>query len=370
MPANRRRILQILPDGSLGGGGTAVLGLCSDLLATGNWDVALATAQGSPVAEQAARDGITTFPVDFFTSRLDFRIAGRLAHCMDEYRPDLVHAHGARAALPLCASKLRQETQLAYTVHGFHHARKPFPLRQFGRLAERRIATRADAVIFVSESDRAEAFRERILPRDSRKDSIVFNGIDPADFENLMPSSERSDLVFAGRAHPQKNPFFMVEIMEALHGSGIRLRMICGGKLEGALRTRIAASPARESIVFSGAPPRREVLRTLLSAKLLVMPSLWEGLPIAPIEALYCGLPVIASNIRGTDEVVIDGVSGRLIDRFDAMAYAHAIREILGNDALRTLMVTEGRRRVEGRFLRSASSVHHGAIYRSLLRIS
>lgn len=370
MPANPRRVLQILPDGNPGGGGTAVLGLCTDLLAEGNWDVALITAPGSSVEQQAARDGITIFPVDFFTSRLDFRIAGRLAHCIDEFRPDLVHAHGARAALPFCSRKLRHRARLAYTVHGFHHARKPFPLRQLGRLAERQIATRADAVIFVSESDRAEAIRERILPADSRKSSIVFNGIDPADFENLMPLSERFDLVFAGRAHPQKNPFFMVEIMEALHGSGIRLRMICGGKLEEALKARIAASPARDSIVITGALPRREALRAFLSAKLLVMPSLWEGLPIAPIEAHYCGLPVIASNIRGTDEVVVDGVNGRLIDRFDPMAYAQAINDILGNDALRRRLAAEGRQRVEDRFLRSANSVRHEALYKSLLRSS
>jgi glycosyltransferase involved in cell wall biosynthesis len=370
MPASPRRILQILPDGSLGGGGTAVLGLCSDLLAEGSWDVALITAPGSPVAEQATRDGITIFPIDFFTSRLDFRVVGRLAHCIDEFRPDLVHAHGARAALPFCSRRLRHGTRLAYTVHGFHHARKPFPLRQLGRLAERHIATRADAVIFVSEGDREQAVRERTLPRDSRKGSIVVNGIDPSDFEEIVPSSERFDLIFAGRAHPQKNPFFMVEIMEALHGSGIRLRMICGGELEGPLKARIAASPASDSISFTSALPREDVLGVFLSAKLLVMPSLWEGLPIAPIEALYCGLPVIASNIRGTDEVVIDGVNGRLIDGFDAMAYAHAIREILGNDALRGRMVTEGRRRVEDRFLRSASSVRHEAIYQSLLRSS
>jgi glycosyltransferase involved in cell wall biosynthesis len=363
----RHRVLHILPDGSAGGGATAVLGLCRDLVATGNWDVGLVTAPHSPVAAQAENSGIACLPLDFFTSRFDFRLAGRLAQRIEAFRPDLLHAHGARAGLPFCLPSLSKTVPLAYTVHGFHHAKRPLPLRDLGRLAERRIFARADAVVFVSNGDRFQAKRERILPAGDERHSVIANGIDPAEFEGLAPHDEGFDLVFAGRAHRQKNPFFVVDIMEALRGSGIRLRMICGGALEPSLRTRIASSPARDSIIFSGALPRREVLRAFLSAKLYVLPSLWEGLPIAPIEALYCGLPVIASNIAGTDEVVIDGVNGRLIDRFDAAAYAQAIRDILGNEALRSRLAAQGRKRVTDLFLRSAHSARHQALYRSMI---
>ena len=363
----RQRVLHILPDGSAGGGATAVLGLCRDLVATGNWDVGLVTAPRSPVAEQAEKSGIACLPLDFFTSRLDFRLASHLAQQMAYFRPDLLHAHGARAGLPFCRPSLSKTVPLAYTVHGFHHARKSLPLRHLGRLAERRIFARADAVVFVSDGDQIQAKRERILCAEHERHSVIANGIDPAEFEGLAPCEERFDLVFAGRAHRQKNPFFMVEIMEALRGSGIRLRMICGGALEPSLRARIAASPARDSIAFSGALPRRDVLRAFLSAKLYVLPSLWEGLPIAPIEALYCGLPVIASNVGGTDEVVIDCVNGRLIDRFDAATYAHAIRDVLGNEALRIRLATEGKKRVQAHFLRATHSARHQDLYRSLI---
>jgi len=366
----RQRVLHILPDGSAGGGATVVLGLCRDLVATGNWDVGLVTAPNSPVAEQAVNSGIACLPLDFFTSRFDFRLAGRLAQRIEAFRPDLLHAHGARAGLPFCLPSLSKTVPLAYTVHGFHHAKRPLPLRPLGRLAERRIFARADAVVFVSNGDRFQAKRERILPVGEDRHSVIANGIDPTEFEGLAPHEERFDLVFAGRAHRQKNPFFMIEIMETLRGSGIRLRMICGGALEPSLRARIAASPARDSITFSGALPRDEVLRTFLSAKLYVLPSLWEGLPIAPIEALHCGLPVIASNIAGTDEVVIDGVNGRLIDRFDAAAYAQAIRDVLGNEAHRSRLAAEGRKRVKERFLRSVHSARHQALYRSMIPFS
>ncbi|WP_336802219.1 glycosyltransferase family 4 protein [Kaistia sp. MMO-174] len=363
----RRRILHILPDGSAGGGGTAVLGLCRDLLATGRWDVALVTAPGSAVMEQAKAAGIRTHGLDFFTSRLDPRIARRLARPVEATRPDIVHAHGARAALPFCFPALRHIGPLVYTVHGFHHVRKPFPLRQLSRLAERRIAARAAAVVFVSAGDQSRAANEEILPRRDPKATVIANGIDPADFDGLTATEERFDLVFAGRAHQQKNPFFMIEIMEALRTTGIRLRMICGGELEAAVRARVAVSPARDQIVLSGALPRRDVLRAFLSARLYVQPSLWEGLPIAPIEALYCGLPVVASKIRGTDEVVIDGVNGRLIERFEPKLYADAIRTLLGDEAMRDRLAVQGEAWIKRQYLRPAGSERLARLYEGLL---
>lgn len=363
----RRRVLQILPDGSPGGGSTAVLGLCRDLVATGTWDVSLMTQPGSALAAIAAGEGIDTIGVDFFTSRFDLRIAGKLAERIEHRRPDLIHAHGARAALPFVSRRLRAAGPLVYTVHGYHHTQRPFPYRQLGHLAERRITARAEAMILVSEGDRALALRDGILPPDGISE-VIGNGIDPADFADLVPSGERFDLVFAGRAHPQKNPLFMVEIMESLAGSDFRLLMICGGELVPALKARIAASPARDAIVLREALPRREVLRAFRSARLMVMPSLWEGLPITPIEALYSGLPVVASRISGTDEVVRDGVHGRLIERFDTRLYAEAIRDILGDDALHGRMAAQGRGWVEQRFVRAVGSAKHRALYESLLR--
>lgn len=361
----RPRILHILPDGSAGGGATAVLGLCRDLLATGMWEVGLVTQPRSPLLEQAMHDDIPAMPLDFFQSRLDFSLPGKLTQLIRVFRPDILHTHGARGALPFCA--MRNTGPLIYTVHGFHHAQLPPPLRLLGRLAERRIAARADAIVFVSEGDRAQGGREHILPESSPKSRVIANGIDTGDFAGITPLEERFDLVFAGRAHPQKNPLFMVDIMEQLAGSGLRLRMICGGSLEGALRARIDASPARNAITLTGALPRQEVLRAFRSARLYVLPSLWEGLPITPIEALYCGLPVVASGISGTDEIILDGINGRLIDRFDAGLYAEAIRKILGNAALHARLAANGRAWVEQRFLRTASSAKHDELYRRMM---
>ncbi len=361
------RILQILPDGSAGGGATAVLGLCEDLKRSGAFEPTLLTQPGSPLATSAASAGIPVATLDFFTARLDPRLPGRLHRLIARIRPDLIHAHGARAALPLTKRGRGDVGPLAYTVHGYHHANKTLPWRWLGRAAERRIAQRADAVIFVSEADRARADREAILARDDARGRVIPNGIDPADFVALPPAEARFDLIFAGRAHPQKNPLFMVEIMERLTGSGLTLLMISGGPLEAALQARIASSPARDAITHIGARPRRDILAALQAARLLVLPSLWEGLPIAPLEALHLGLPVLASKVDGTSELLTDGVDACLIDGFSADRYAAAIRELLGDPARLARLAANGRRLVATRYLRSINAEAHARLYRRLL---
>ncbi|WP_029076876.1 glycosyltransferase family 4 protein [Kaistia adipata] len=361
------RILQILPDGSAGGGATAVLGLCEDLMRSGAFEPTLLTQPGSPVAASAAAAGIPVATLDFFTARLDPRLPVRLRRLIARIRPDLVHAHGARAALPLAMPGLQPVGPLAYTVHGYHHANKTLPWRWLGRAAERRIARRADAVIFVSEGDRARADREAILPRDDARGRVIPNGIDPADFVALPPAEARFDLIFAGRAHPQKNPLLLVEIMERLAGSGLTLLMISGGPLETALEARIAKSPARAAITHVGARPRRDILAAFRAARLLVMPSLWEGLPITPLEALHLGLPILASNVDGTSELLTDGVDACLIDGFSADRYAAAIRELLGDPPRLARLAANGRRLVATRHLRQLNAEAHAALYRRLL---
>lgn len=364
---SRPRLLQILPDGSPGGGATAVLGLCHDLRRSGAFDVTLLTQPGSHLAATATAEDIPVLTLDFFAARLDPRLPGRLSRVIATIRPDLVHAHGARAALPLVTTRLTGAGPLAYTVHGYHHANKPLPLRMLARLAERRIARRADAVVFVAAGDRARAHREAILAREDGRGLIIPNGIDPADFADIAPLRARFDLVFAGRAHPQKNPLFLVDIMEKLVGSGLTLLMICGGPLESALKARIAASPARDAITQVGAWPRRDVLGAFRAARLLVMPSLWEGLPITPLEALYLGLPVLASKVDGTREMLTDGIDSRLIDGFRAEDYAAAIHALLGDPARLDRLAERGRRLVVTHYLRQASSDRHAALYRRLL---
>lgn len=366
--AERMRVLEVLADGSPGGGNTAVLGLGSDLTATGDWDVSLITQPGSDAFRQAEARGIATYGFDFFTSRFDLTIPRRLEPLVKNIAPHIVHAHGARSANAFCSQVFQARSfPLVYTVHGFHYQKKALPLRLLGREAERRIARHADRIVFVSQQDRDTAVAERFIGEDEASASVIVNGISTTDFTDLQPLAQHYDIAFVGRAHPQKNPLFMIDIMAVLKGKGVNLIMVGGGELAEAMQARAGELGVADSITFTGPLQRGEALRALVSSKLFVLPSLWEGLPIAPIEAGYCRLPVVASKVSGTTEVIIDGETGVLIEGFDATTYATRIMELLTDEPRRRRMGAAARQRVEQNYTRERNSLAHMTVYRELL---
>src|SRR5437667_68289 len=88
-------------------------------------------------------------------------------------------------------------------------------------------------------------------------------------------------------------------------------------------------------VSFAGALPRDGVLRRLAGARAALLPSLWENLPHAAVEALSVGTPVVATTVGGVPEVVHDGVNGLLVPPGDAAALAAAMRRIAEDDSLR-----------------------------------
>jgi glycosyltransferase involved in cell wall biosynthesis len=359
-------VLHIVADGAPGGGTTAVLGLCSDLVERG-WRASLVSQVESYAVRQAGAAGIDAHALDFFVTRFDRKLPRRLSELVTRLRPDLIHVHGGRAGHAFCHSALRRiAPALVYTVHGYHFLKKPVHWRVLGCIAEHRIARRADRVVFVSDNDRSIAERFKILGG-SKKSATIYNGIDASELDAIAPSEPTYDLVFVGRMHVQKNPLFVVEVMAELASENVRLLMVGGGELEAKVRAYAAERGVADRITFTGSVPRGEALKALRQAKLYLFPSLWEGLPIGPIEAMYYGLPIVASAIGGTDEVVSDGVTGVLLKQFDAAGYASAIRSLLTDPARYAAYASAARQRVEQLFLRRSCTAGYVSVYDHLL---
>lgn len=360
------RILEIVADGAPGGGTTAVLGLCEDLACSAEFTVGLVTQQNSYAINNGVKLGIDTFGIDFFASRFDPRISWKMARILAAWQPDLIHLHAARAAHsfslpPLCWSSL----PLVYTVHGFHFLKKREPLRALLTQAEKRIARRVDQEIFVSHRDHETAVQKGIIIN-SDNANVLYNGIAPHDLDAISPAETPYDLVFASRMHRQKNPFFMIDVMAALRGSGTRLLMVGGGELEQDVRQYAQKMQVEQVITFTGTLNRNDTLAAIRSGRIFILPSLWEGMPIVLMEALYYGIPIVASKIPGNDEIIQHGITGELIEEFDAARYADVLRALLADPARRMRMGAAGKADVQQRFLRSASSASHMELYREL----
>ena len=158
------------------------------------------------------------------------------------------------------------------------------------------------------------------------------------------------DIAFLGRLEPQKNPLIIADILAALRPLRPTMCIVGGGSLEQELRFRITSLGLAGQITWCGPLEHKKALAQVARARLLLLPSAWEGMPISLIEAMHLGLPAVASDIPGNDEVVRDGETGYLVPANDVAAYAVRLRLLLANDALVASMSQAAIERSASRF--------------------
>ncbi len=359
-------VLEAVADGRLSGGTTHVLQLIETVRRELPVEVHLVSQGGSPALAEAERRGAVVHGVDFFASRLDPRIWWQLRQLVTRLRPALIHAHGARAALPLTGAGAARHGKLLYSVHGYHFVGKLPGLRQLAIWAERRCSARADLTLFVSEHDRVLAGRCRIPATDGRC-RIIRNAIDLA----ALPETQDGDprlLAFLGRLSPEKNPLAALDILSRLREGGYRLVVIGDGPLLGEMQRRAATLDLEARVEFRGSLPRPQALAELGRCGALLVPSRWEGLPLAPLEAMAMGVPVVAHAVGGIPEIVEHERTGFLVEGSDADPYADAIRR-LTDTHLRAAIIARAREVVAARFSWAAAERDYLDLYREALAL-
>ena len=356
--AARWNVLHLVGDGLAGGGTTIVLQLARGLAERG-LSVTVGSQKESYILEQAAKQGLPVLPLDFTSRRNMVQITRALRSYLRAHPGTVVHAHGARAGLPASLLPGASHAGLFYTVHGFHYGDKPDGLRHLAMAAERFCISRADAVAFVSQHDAELAQKARLLPHGAVT-RVIHNGAAPVP---SVPQARTFDIAFLGRLHVQKNPSILPNILEALRPARPSLCIIGSGDLEPALRNQVERAGLQEQVTFLGALDHAGALAALAQARIMLLPSLWEGLPVSVLEAMHRGIPVVASDVPGTDELVIDGGTGYLVPTQDAQAYAERIARLLADAALRARFGAEAIMRAREHFTIDGQLTAHVAFY-------
>ena len=151
-------------------------------------------------------------------------------------------------------------------------------------------------------------------------------------------------VVAAGRLADAKNYPLLIDAFAELRRSRPTTLFVLGsGGREAAIRSQIAARGLDEVVILCGFQPNP--WKFIARADVFALTSRYEGFGNVLVEAMACGIPVVATTSPGTREIVVDGVNGLLVDDHTPEAVAAALERVLGDDALRQRLAAGARSR-------------------------
>jgi glycosyltransferase involved in cell wall biosynthesis len=238
----------------------------------------------------------------------------------------------------------------------------------YERTLGRAIVRSSDRLIAVSNAVARHALRLGARPDAVR---VISNGVDIGRFR--PGDGQRKDafrIACVGRLIFNKGPQYLVEAAPEvlLACPEAEFVFVGDGPLRPHLEKRARQLGVSHKLTFLGTRP--DVASILRTCQVLVRPSLLEGMPLTVLEAMACGLPVVATPVSGTAEIVRHGESGLLVPAADPAALSRAILRLMADEPLREAQGRMGRRLVELGYSWDAVAARTSAVYRELLSIA
>ncbi|HUW14440.1 MAG TPA: glycosyltransferase [Anaerolineae bacterium] len=367
-------LLHVIDTLGLGGAERFLVDLCLALPADRYQVIVSAVSGDGPRSGDLAQAGIELFSLQA-RSNWDVVALFRLARFMRRRRVDIVHTHlfvggvFGRLAAAMAGVRARLTTEQNAYAPGRHPPR-------WQMLANAVLARSTGRVVAVSEGTQEYLQRQERVP--GEKIRVLPNAISWPEtssaervtsvLEELGAGDRTPILGTVARLTEQKGQRYLLQALADLRLRYPRLFCIFAG--EGESRSELESLSRRlgleEHVTFCGA--RRDVAIMLQGLDLFVLPSLFEGLPLALLEAMAAGIPVVATSVAGSSEVIEDGVNGRLVPPADVPALTEAIADVLGNDELGRAMAEKGQETVACRYSIGAVAEAYGCIYEELLQ--
>jgi sugar transferase (PEP-CTERM/EpsH1 system associated) len=332
-------------------------------------------------ADRISRDDVTLHALDkqpglgLGTHLTFWRLMRRL-------RPSVLHTYNLAALEYAFTAAAAGVPVRIHAEHG-RDAGDPHGLNPKHNFLRRRLVPFVDRFIPVSED--LNRWLGEVVRIPAQKTLFIKNGVDTDRFTPaLAPAADTpwrggdtdGDIVIGTVARIQdvKNHRGLVDAFARARtqllaadpalAARLKLAIVGDGPLLPAVREQVASLGLQDAVWLPGA--RSDIGPLLRSFSLFALPSLAEGTPVSLLEAMACGLPVVASRVGGIPEVVDEGVQGMLVPVGDADALAQAFVRYAQDAGLRAAHGQAGRARVEERFSMRAMVTAYGALYDGL----
>ncbi len=304
-----------------------------------------------------------------------------LADEWTRWRPDVAHAHFWMSGLATMRAARRHGIPVVQTFHALgvvkrrHQGRDDTSPDDRIRL-ETDLARSVDWVAATCTDEVAELQR---LGRPTAAMSVVPCGVNPREFSHVGPAATRGTaqrIVSVGRLVPRKGFETVIRAMPQMPTAEL---VIVGGPDKSELdhdaeaqrlNSVAAQCGVADRVHLYGAIARDEMPMLLRSADVVAATPWYEPFGIVPLEAMACGVPVVASAVGGMLDTVVDDVTGRLVPPRDPQRCADAINPILAGTRLRAALGRNGRARVEQRYSWDRVAEETAAVYDRLAGVS
>lgn len=337
---------------AVGGAHVHVLDLSSAFLKKG-WEILVLTGGEGPFTLELKQRGIPYFSLPHLGRPInlknDWLALKEIRGTLKEFNPDLVTTHSSKAGWLGRMAARSLSIPVIFTAHGWAFTDGVSPRAAFiYRLAERLAAPLTDKIITVSDYDRELAFKYLIAPSDKIK--TIHNGVpDISGVFKADPSLKKTPkLIMVARFEEQKDHRTLLNALTQLKDEVWTLELIGDGPLRLPVEKMARELSIFERIKFEGVS--RNISEKLAKAHIFLLISNWEGFPLTILEAMRAGLPVIASDVGGARESVLEGETGYLIPRGDVDTLVKRIRRLLKSPELRIQFGKAGLLRYKSKF--------------------
>lgn len=301
---------------------------------------------------------------------IDLRLVWRLWRWLRACKPQIVHTHlftadtwgrlvARLAGVPLVFSTVHSVNSWQGRVHRLVD-------RTLALVTTRLIACTAQVADKLHKQDGINA--TRIVTLANGVDLQRFADVTPVDIEQELDAAGSAPwLAVLGRLEPVKGQAYLLECLALLRDQGTDFRcvLIGDGPERDALVEQVARLQLTKHVWFAGF--RDNVPAWLAAIDVLVMPSRWEGLPMALLEAMALGKPIVAHAVGGIPDVVRDGQEGLLVAPHHPQQMMQALGRLLGDAALREQMGAKALSRVRAHYSAEALARAYEKLYQDAM---
>jgi glycosyltransferase involved in cell wall biosynthesis len=365
--SKKPKLLELVTLAEVGGAQTCVQWLVPALVS--RFDVVVAAHGPGPLAATATDAGARFIPLQHVRRAIhplhDLLGLVELIVVVRRERPAIIHAHSSKAGiLGRLAARLAR-VPVVFTAHGWAFKSETGWRSRLYRTADRSLAPLTNKVVCVSEAEARIGLAAGTCL--AERTVVIRNPAPPvATPPGNDPRPSRVPLIVSvGRLKRPKDFATLVLAVARLKRLPFRLQIVGDGPDRDEIRAAVAAAGLEDRVELLG--ERHDVPELLAEADVFVLSSRSEGLPIALLEAMAHGLPVVASDVGGISEALVHGDSGLLVPPADPAALADALGALLTDAELRERLGMSARIRCETSFELEGWREAHLRLYESLL---